>query len=240
MKKVLVCVALLLFSLALVTGCDSEDNGGNDLTYNNGTYTAVSTANDRGYVEATITIENDEITAVTTVEFNDLGDQKDWDSYPYAEAKEGHDAVAADIVENNTWDVDIYSGATTSSNKIMEAVKNAMEKALVTPTSDNEYFDGTFMAISEKGDRGWGIAWVTIENDEITEVVLKETAKGEDESFERKSEEYAWEQFHEAVEAIADAIIEAQSAEVDAYTGATGSSNMWMDAVQNALDSATR
>jgi len=59
---------------------------------------------------------------------------------------------------------------------------------------------------------------------------------------ELKDEEYGQEQgfsgFHEAQDELPQRFIEAQGHEVDAYTGATGSSELWKEAVANAMEVA--
>ncbi len=86
------------------------------------------------------------------------------------------------------------------------------------------------------------MAWVTLENDDIIDLVLEEAVPANGEDYKLKDEEYGQEQgytgFHEAQEELPQRFIEAQGAEVDIYSGATGSSELWMDAVANALEAA--
>ena len=265
LKKWGILFLVVVFSLVLVVGCDGEtddedatngsgDEIADDTTaegdYRDGVYTAVSQFS-RGYVEATVNISNDEITDVSFVEYTDLGVEKIYEDYHqrFPMLEEAHDTLAAEMVNNNSWDVDVVTGATSTSNKAMEAVKFALEKAS-TDARDATYFDGTFFGMSAVGERGWGIAHVTIENDEIVDVKLEETTAASDEDgeavydavdrqvFELKDEDYGWDAYHEAQDIIAERILEAKSPQVDTYTEATGSSNMWMEAVEDALNKA--
>lgn len=249
-KKWGVLFLIVVFSLALVVGCGTEENADSEGDYRDGVYTAVSQFN-RGYVEATVTISGGVITNVEIVEFTDLGVEKIYEDYHqrFPVLEDAHTTLAADMAENNTWDVDVVTGATSTSEKAKEAVKFALIKAAYDEP-ENTYFNGTFFGMSEVGERGWGIAHVTIENDEIIDIRLEETTAARDEDgdpvfdsvgrqvFELKDEDYSYDAFHEAREAIAKSILDAQSPDVDTYTGATGSADMWMEAVRNALDNA--
>ncbi len=105
------------------------------------------------------------------------------------------------------------------------------------------------MAISDATERGWGIAWVTLENDEIIGIKLEGTTPAQEDGedvfdavgrqvFALKGEEYPWEPYQEAKEVIAEDIVASQSPDVDTYTEATGASNQWMQAVERALEAA--
>ncbi len=253
LKKIFFGTVLLLLSLAFVAGCGSDGPGANTV-YKDGTYTAVSAnATDKGYVEVTLTLSNDEVTDASIVEYNDIGEPKDYATYGAAHftgdvLKEAHDTLADAIVANDTWDVDIVTGASGTSEKVRSAAKVALERALTAPSAAGDHFDGTFMAISDKTDNGWSIALVTIENEEIVEIILAGTTTQKDEdgevipgAFTLKTEEYPWGPYHEAKEYIVESVVNAQSTEdIDAYTGATGSSSQWLQAIQRALEAAQR
>ncbi len=118
-----------------------------------------------------------------------------------------------------------------------------MIKAGLEDPVDTEHLDGTFMGVSSKGEREqFGVAWVTIENDEIVDVVLEEAALDEEDEYAFKDEDYATDtgctEFHEAQEEMPQRFIEAQGPKVDVYTEATSSSELWIKAVKNALDAA--
>jgi uncharacterized protein with FMN-binding domain len=248
LKKVFAVSVLLMFSLTLFVGCGTDSS-----VYVDGTYTAISAnADDKGYAEVTLTIKNDQIVDAKVVEYDGMGQLKDYETYGVpgrfdgSNLKAAHEALAAAFVESNTWEVDTVTGATGTSSKAMSAAKLAMDKAMAKKPGQN-YAAGTFMAISDKTVKGWSIAWVTIENDEITEIVLAGTTTVKDEDgndiegkFQLKTEDYPWAKYHEAKGYIVENVLDKQSTEgIDAYTGATGSSNQWLQAIQRALDAAS-
>ena len=277
LKKLLVCLGLLMFSLLLVVGCGNGGDGGADdvappadaaaptndgyngddapaNTYNDGTYTAVSAnANARGYAEVTLTIANDEITDVSMVEYDGFGNIKDYEAYGREGVFDGsnlqaaHEALAAAMVANNTYDVDAVSGATSTSDKTMSAAGLAMEKALIEPASNNTYFDGTFFAISDQDGRGnFVIALVTIENDVIVDVALSEATETEEGISLKDYEDYGQEGVFDgstlqaAHEALAAAMIENNTYDVDVVSGATSTSEKVVVAGERALEAAKR
>ncbi len=222
MKKALV----LALALAVIFGLGFNMMAGGH--WEDGEYTGYSEAGPRGYVQANVTIEDHAITAVELIEFTQVDRAKDED-YGWDEFHEAMEVLPERFVEANDYDVDIVTGATGTSEKAMEAVRMALQKA-----EGVETFDGTFMGSSEPSERNaWGVAWVTFEDGKITEVSLEESAEGE-----FKDEDYGWEEFHEAQETMPEWFVEANDYEVDIYTGATGSSEMWMEAVRDAMAKA--
>lgn len=211
----------------------------------------VSQGDERGYAHVTLTMENDRISDVAIVEFDGVGREKIYEDYhtrwPYLE--DAHNELAQSIAEQNTWDVDIVSGATGTSVKVREAARFALARA-GRETAPGDYFDGTFMGVSDATDKGWGIAWVTLKGDEITGVRLEATTPAQENGEEvfdtvdrqvyvLKDEEYPWEPYHEAQDVVAAEMAESQSTDVDTYSGATGSSMQWMQAAERALGAAS-
>lgn len=86
--------------------------------YNNGSYTASADGYD-GEVTVTITIENDVITQIT-------GYSNETDTWYYDKASE---QIIPAILNSQSTDVDVYSGATYSSNAIIKAVSRALKAA---------------------------------------------------------------------------------------------------------------
>lgn len=206
--------------------------------YTDGTFQAVSQANARGYAWARVTIARDRITRVELKEFDGTGREKDWATYPHPAAKQAWEQLPARFVAKNGWDVDIIAGATSSSNKYKEAVKLALERAKARPTVTTAYFGGTFMGVSDAGAQGWGVAWVTIENDRITKVEVTDvTAEGALKDWDN----YPHQAANAARAVMAQRFVAAGpagAAGVDVVAGATGSSNNWKQAVQRALTAA--
>jgi len=219
MKKVLTIMLGLavVFFLGFSAGASAEE------------YVGFSQADEHGYVMAEVQIENGEILSVSLTEFNDLGQAKGED-YPWDEFHEAMEVLPERFVEANSADVDGISGATNTAEKAMEAVQMALDKS-----EGVETFDGTFLGVSEPSERGnVGVAWVTVEGDEIVDVRLEEA----DDEGEFKDEDYPWAEFHFAQDLVADAFVLFDSPDVDTYTGATSSSELWIEAVRNALEKA--
>jgi len=227
-------VVLALFS---ATACRPR-------TYTDGSYQAVSQGDDYGYTWAEVVIAKDKITSVELKEFTDLGLEKDFATYEWAPAKTANETMPGRFVQKNGWDVDTIAQATNSSNKYKEAVKFALEKAKRKPATTTTYFNGTFMGKSAPDERGgWGLAWVTIQNDAITAVRLEETTIDQetDEVALKTDENYTYLQYFEAQDELPSRFVAAGPggvANVDVYAGATGSTAKWKEAVQNALASA--
>lgn len=239
----LIGAVLILTSTVVLGGCSPN-------TYNEGVFVAVSEGDDRGFAEVSLTIENDEIIDIQITEYDGLGVEKLYETYGqrFEYMEEAHEYLSEEIIANNTWDVDVYSGATSTSGNVKQAARFAMEKALLEEP-EQTYFDGTFMARSDGNERGWHIAWVTLENDEIVDVNLAGTTPVEEDSepvldeagrqvFEMKDDDYPHDPFHEGQEIIAELIVDRQDTEVDVYSEATSSSKQWMEAVYKAKEMA--
>lgn len=224
-------IGMLLSGLMLVmllSGCGPK-------VYNNGTYIGVSTADDNGYAVAEVTVKDDKIVDVKLTEFNARAQEKDMETYQWEAAREAFRQLPGRFVGRQDANIETYSGATASSNKYITAVSFALEKARKTPQVTTQYFDGTFMGRSDGDDKGYGIAFVTIEEDQIKSVRLLEVTS-EDQFKDYAT--YPYTTVLEAKEALEKAFVEKNSPEVDTYSGATNSSQKWIQAVSNALQAA--
>lgn len=136
-------------------------------------------------------------------------------------------AVIDRIIENQSTDVDVQTGATVSSKSTMEAVEMAMAKADGTyeePEASEEY--------EAEGLLGKALGFY-----ESSEIVLDVIMDGNEiVDIEILAEDETQGIGDAAVVTIIDRIIAQQSTDVDVQTGATVSSNATMEAVQNALD----
>ncbi|ACB84664.1 FMN-binding protein [Natranaerobius thermophilus] len=250
-KYLLLLITLALLATFTLTACNDGDqdepkNGtpgdgedeGEPTNGEDGMFSAASEADDRGYVYAEVTLENDQITDVELTEFNDKGLAKGED-YGWEPWHEAMDELPDRFVEANSSEIEAYSEATTTSNKAMGAVDKAIQKS-----EGQETFDGTFMGTSEiDKDLGWGVAWVVVEDEEITEVQLEEVTvadeeEDEEDKYEFKDDDYDWEDWQEARETMPDWFEDENTWDVDIYTGATQSSEMWREAVKDALEKA--
>jgi uncharacterized protein with FMN-binding domain len=234
MKKGLFLVISTLLIIVLLVGCGSDtivDNPGgvNGDGYKDGTYTATSNANERGYVKAEVVIKGGVIDAVTLWEFNDKGLEKDAD-YTYENFHAAIAELPGRFVEANSAEVDVVTGASSTSNKAMDAVDKALQRSKGFAGT----FEGMHMGVSDASERGWAVALVVLDADgNISEVILKEIA-----GTDFKDEGYGYDVWHQAVDEMAQKFVDANSSDVDAFTGATGSSGMWMQAVEDALQKA--
>ncbi len=247
MKKLALLLAASLFVVAFLAGCPAEVPDDVVDIPETETYSAASNADRRGYVEIEIDVTDGDIVNVRIDEYDGFGFLKDYETYagggelwPYLE--ESHEQLAEWIVQDNHWDVDTFTEATGTSEKVRSAARHAMIRAGLEDPVDTDYFDGTFMGVSEPDDRDqFGVAWVTFDNDEIVEVALEEATPDND-GYAFKDEDYAadtdYTEFHEAQEVMPERFIEAQGPDVDVYTEATGSSEKWMEAVENAMEKA--
>lgn len=207
-----------------------------NVTYKDGTYSAEAEGFD-GPVKVTITIKNGKITKIT----NTNTDTKEYFSKAWAKIQ------PAILKKQGVYGVDTVSGATFSSNAILEAAQKALAKAETTakpttkPTATpaptegpaptetpdtpvSEYQDGTYTG-KARGYSGFVTITLTIKDGKITEIANTNTDTG---SYFRK----AW-------KVLQPAILERQSADgIDTVSGATYSSQGILGGAQQALASA--
>lgn len=125
------------------------------------------------------------------------------------------ETLTADILQAQSADVDVISGATLTSNAVIAAVEQALKKA------SSNLKDGVYTG-SADGYGGLIKVEVTVFKGSITNIVILE----QDETpFIAKN----------ALEKIPESIILDQSWDVDVVSGATVTSDAIMDAVENAL-----
>ena len=105
--------------------------------YQDGVYTGVSKkVEGRGYAEVTIEIVDNNITKASIVEYHGDNSAKDPDIYTIP-VPDGEDILLREvfvtleskIVEMDTYDVDIITGATESCYKVIQATYSALQKA---------------------------------------------------------------------------------------------------------------
>lgn len=182
-------------------------------SYEDGTYTATVDGHNEP-IEVEVVVEDGEISEVTVLNHGETEDLSD----PAIED------VPAAIVENNSTDVDVASGATVTSEAIMEAVELALEEASGETSEDVTYTDGTYEGSAEGHNDSLNVE-VTVENGEISEVTVLDHSETEGLA-------------DPAIEDVPAAIVENNSTDVDVSSGATVTSEAIMDAVANALEAA--
>ncbi|HCC33266.1 MAG TPA: hypothetical protein DEQ28_05100 [Clostridiales bacterium] len=247
-----VAVMLTLVGLA-VTGCPVRP-AEEARTFRDGVFTAVSDGEPHGYARVTLFIAGDRIVDAQIDEYDGYGLLKQYPLYHalFPLLGEAHATLEDRMEAAGTWDVEAFTGATGTSARVRGAARRALDRALVERPGDGTYFDGTFMGVSDRSGRGWGLAWVTLQDDRITAVRLEQTMPERDAEGEvavddwlnalwaLADERHPHPPFHEARVAIAEAMVKAQGPQVDAFTGATGSSRAWMQAAERALEAARR
>lgn len=206
-----------------------------DGTYKDGTYTG-SAAGFRGNITVSVTISGGKIASISVV-------SAPGNDEPYL--SKAKTLIAKVLAKQSPNGVDTVSGATYSSNGILNAIKNALTKAAggtvsETPSSGGTtggtspskldkdtytgtYKDGTYTGTG-KGYKGTVTAKVTISGGKIKTIDVS------------GSDDAAY--FGKAKNGIVNKIISGQSTNVDTVSGATYSSNGIISAVRNALKKA--
>jgi RnfABCDGE-type electron transport complex G subunit len=125
------------------------------------------------------------------------------------------------MLEQQTADVDTVSGATASSNGIINAVKNALAGNRQEPVVISKLLNGKYNGVGESVGGPLEVE-ITILNGKITQIQVLS---------HNDTPEYA----NPAIPVVIDRIIAVQELEVDVYSGATRTSLGIMSAVENAL-----
>ena len=133
MKKFLVLGLVLTLVLTLAVGCTS-----NDAKYEDGTFTAETEFDDKGYKSVVeVVVADGKITSVDYEEFNEEGAKKSEDD-EYAEIMKGASGITpaeayeqlekALISRQNVDEVELVSGATSSAETFKSLVKEALNQ----------------------------------------------------------------------------------------------------------------
>ena len=199
------------------------------LPYADGIYVGSS----RGYggaVRVQVTMENGSITEVEILDA----------SHETRQFLRRAKRLLTTVVEAQSWEVDAVSEATYTSRGILGAVQNALTGEVVNNplppqpepaaplvveefTAPSTYLDGIYTA-EAMGFEGEITVQVTVAEDKITDIIL---LSAEDE-----------EEYLSQAKQVIPAILEGQSPNVDAVSGATYSSTGILNAVKLALAKA--
>lgn len=208
---------------------EAEEEALPKLPYADGVYVGSS----RGYggaVRVQVTMENGSITEVEILDA----------SHETRQFLRRAKRLLTTVVEAQSWEVDAISEATYTSRGILGAVQNALTGEVVnnplppqpepaTPlvveefTAPSTYLDGIYTA-EAMGFEGEITVQVTVAEDKITDITL---LSAEDE-----------EEYLSQAKQVIPAILEGQSPNVDAVSGATYSSTGILNAVKLALAKA--
>ena len=208
---------------------EAEEEALPKLPYADGVYVGSS----RGYGDAVrvqVTMENGSITEVEILDA----------SHETRQFLRRAKRLLTTVVEAQSWEVDAVSEATYTSRGILGAVQNALTGEVVNNplppqpepaaplvveefTAPSTYLDGIYTA-EAMGFEGEITVQVTVAEDKITDITLL-SAEDEEEYLSRAKQ-------------VIPAILEGQSPNVDAVSGATYSSTGILNAVKLALAKA--
>ena len=212
-----------------VTSSEAEEETLPKLPYADGVYVGSS----RGYggaVRVQVTMENGSITEVEILDA----------SHETKQFLRRAKRLLTTVVETQSWEVDAVSEATYTSRGILGAVQNALTGEVVSNplppqpkpaatlvveefTAPSIYLDGIYTA-EAMGFEGQITVQVTVAEDKITDITIL-SAEDEEEYLSRAKQ-------------VIPAILEGQSPNVDAVSGATYSSTGILNAVKLALAKA--
>ncbi len=134
------------------------------------------------------------------------------------------------LVESQDLTIDTVSGATITSDAVVEGVKMAIKEAggnpdeFGAPTGTLEYKEGTYTGKAE-GHNGEIVVEVEFSKDEIKNITVKESSETEHLS-------------DLVYELMPKEIVEEQSLNVDTVTGATVTSSAYKNAIKDAVKQA--
>ena len=212
-----------------VSSSEAEEEALPKLPYADGVYVGSS----RGYggaVRVQVTMENGSITEVELLDA----------SHETKQFLRRAKRLLTTVVDAQSWEVDAVSEATDTSRGILGAVQNALTGEVVNNplppqpepaaplvveefTAPSTYLDGIYTA-EAMGFEGKITVQVTVAEDKITDITIL-SAEDEEEYLSRAKR-------------VIPAILEGQSPNVDAVSGATYSSTGILNAVKLALAKA--
>ena len=224
------CVTIMVSQLLIAGNLAREKTAENDAggNFQNGIYTGTGEGY-RGKVTVTVKVADGKITELV---LDDYADDKS-----YMERAENR--IFQEMISRQNTDVDTVSGATYSSNGLIEAVNKALgneegegKKPEQEESEDKQSFieagrfqdltDGIYTG-SADAFRGDVEVQVTVEKQKVTDISILSYCD---------TEEY----FFRAAPAVIEQMKAEQSLNVDAVSGATYSSNGIIHAVANALE----
>lgn len=194
--------------------------------YEAATQTQEETGYQDGTYEGTGTGFSGDLTVKVTVKDNQISKVEIADSKDDEEYLQKASALLDEIVTNQGTDgLDVVSGATFSSNGILDAFADAMKNAKpaeAASTSSKEYQDGTYTGTAA-GFGGDLTVEVTVKDKKIAKVEVTENS--DDAEYLNKAS------------ALLDEIVDNQGTDgLDVVSGATFSSNGIIDAFNNAME----
>ena len=226
-----------------------------------GEYSAVSNEDENGWsVQHSITVENGEVTVSDFDYVNADGDLKSEDEEYNTMMEENSGVSSADateelnaaFVESQSADVDVVTGATSTSEKFATSAAALLAAAAEGNTDEinidelgSDLQDGEYSLTTEADERGWAHQFtIVVADGAITESnydMVNEDGdlKSVDEEYNTAMEEGTGTSFATAAEELNAALVEAQSLDgVEVVSGATSTSNAFLEYAQQLLDAA--
>ncbi len=233
-NKFFILIIINLFLVIFLLGCQQLNQMGN---VKEKKYIGYSDATNHGYAWAQVTKKNDDITDIKLMEITAKGNYKDFETYKYKPSIKAHQKMPGQFEKGESAQIDDYTKATHSSQKYKQAVTRALK--IAKGNLEGKYFNGKFQGSSkDKDEYGHAIALIEIKKeDDITAVELKEvSSEGKFKDFSN----YKYKPVIKAIKEMTARFEKANSANVDTYTGATNSSQKYIEAVNNALLHASK
>ena len=182
--------------------------------YKDGTYTGEGEGFG-GPIKVTVTVKDGQITKVN------IDSAEDETPAYFNQAK----TLVNTIIEKQVWKLDAVSGATFSSEGILEAVSNAMAATEDKQEPTVKYKDGVYTGSGIGYDHSNIKVQVTIKGGKITAIEILEA--------EKESPVYK-----KSASGVIEGVLEKQDWDVDSIVGATYSSNGIKEAIAEALSKA--
>lgn len=223
MKKVANIFTACIMAVSL-TACSASAG-----KYKAGKYTGTGTGNN-GSITVEVEFTADKIKTVTVKDHKETKGISD----------KALDTIPGEIVSKQSTDVDTVSGATHTSNGIMDAVKDAVKQASVSSTAASaDVKSGTYTA-SKQGMNDLVEVSVEFADNAIksVEVTKNSETPGIGGQLKDKNETVMTSGGLSPIDEIPQDIVKQQSLNVDSVTGATVTSNAVKDAVADCIKQA--
>jgi len=179
-----------------------------------GIYTGIGSGGFYGDVSIELTINNDGDIADISVSYSN--ETPDFADPAFAN-------LIPSVIAAQSANVDVYTGATMTSNAFLNAVRDALLQAGESETISFNLTSGNFVGVGSGGFYGDIHVEITIDDTlhitNIEVIYSNETPSFADPAFS----------------SLIPSVIAAQSANVDVYTGATMTSQAFLQAIANAI-----
>lgn len=256
-KKVLLKGAVALASV-LVLGGFAGVASAEDAKLQDGEYTAVTNIDEHGWaLKHTIVIKDGKISESKVDYVNDKGEMKSENAEYNKNMKEkagieGKEAMAkldAALVEKQSADVEVVTGATSTSNKFKFSAAVLLKAAEEGKTGEINLDelplqDGEYTLETLADERGWKHVFTLVVKDgKVTESKYDMTnadgkLKSEDADYNKAMADKAGVSFADAVKKLNEELVAKQSADVEVVSGATNTTDAFKTYAAKLLQAA--